>query len=212
MSKEMKIDRHMIRNLRELRGWSQEQLAEAAGLGVRTVQRVESEGRASAETRTCLAAAFNVPQTALAATPSVTERVQQTADPILGLVGTFLIVVGLLSNQGQGLLLAGTGILIAMLCVQALLFIDYRREAAGREPLLHPAGTSIVGLLVAGLSAEGLGWAMTGGPVWAGLAVAAFGVALAGGHWLFNRLVGEEASSGKGDDKPLAGGTRREPG
>ena len=212
MSKEMKIDRHMVRKLRELRGWSQEQLAEAAGLGLRTVQRVESEGRASAETRTCLAASFNVPQSALAAPLSVSERARDSADPTLGLVGTFLVIVGLLISDGTGLLLAGTGILIAMLSVQGLLFIDDRREAVGRDRLLTPLGSSVFALLVAGLSTEGLGWAVTGGPVWAGLAVAAFGLCLALGHGLFKRLVGEEVSSGNSDDRPPAGASRREAG
>ncbi len=209
MSKEMKIDRHMIRKLCELRGWSQEQLAEAAGLGVRTVQRVESEGRASAETRTCLAAAFNVPQSALAAPASVSERARDSADPILGLIGVFLVIVGLLTTQGQGLVLAGTGILIAMLAMQGLVLVDNQRAAAGRDRLLTPVGSSVVALLVAGLSAEALGWAVIGGPVWAGLAVAAFGLFLAAGHWLFNRLVGEEGASGKAEDKPSAGNETR---
>ncbi len=47
-----------IRKLREDRGWSQEDLAELSGLSVRTIQRVESGGRASLETLKCLAAVF----------------------------------------------------------------------------------------------------------------------------------------------------------
>ena len=48
----------IIRKLREDRGWSQEQLAEISGLSVRTIQRIESGGRASLETLKCLAAVF----------------------------------------------------------------------------------------------------------------------------------------------------------
>ncbi|MCC5866493.1 MAG: helix-turn-helix transcriptional regulator [Wenzhouxiangella sp.] len=199
MSKEMKIDARMIRSLRELRGWSQEQLAEAAGLGLRTVQRVESDGRASAETRTCLAAAFTVPQSVLTGARTVPQRVRDSAGPTLGLVGTFLIAVGLLTGEGPGLLLAGTGILIAMLFVYALEYIDGRREAAGRGELLSPATASVGGLLVAGLSTEALGWIATGGPVWAGLIVAALGLALAAGHWLVSRLIGPESPSEQGE-------------
>ena len=47
-----------IRKLREARAWSQEHLADAAGLSLRTIQRVEAEGKASAETRLALAAAL----------------------------------------------------------------------------------------------------------------------------------------------------------
>ena len=56
----MKIDANRIRTLREARGWSQEHLASVAGLSPRTVQRLESEGKASHESRMALAAAFGV--------------------------------------------------------------------------------------------------------------------------------------------------------
>lgn len=57
---EMKIDSRKIRQLREARGWSQEHLAEVAGLSARTVQRIEAEGNASPESRMALAAALGV--------------------------------------------------------------------------------------------------------------------------------------------------------
>ena len=62
---ELKIDREFIRSERHKRGWSQEQLAAAAGLGVRTVQRIESSGTTSSESAKCLAAVFEVPLTRL---------------------------------------------------------------------------------------------------------------------------------------------------
>ncbi len=198
MSKEMKIDARMVRKLRELRGWSQEQLAEAAGLGVRTVQRLESEGRASAETRTCLAAAFSVPQSVLNGERTVPLQIRDSAAPTLGLSGTFLIVVGLLGGQSVGPLLAGVGSLIAMLFVQALDQIGAQREAAGRSELLSPSGVAASGLMVAGLSCEALGWLVTGGPIWAGLFVAGLGLVVAGGGWLVHRLVGPDASGEQG--------------
>lgn len=198
MSKEMKIDARMVRKLRELRGWSQEQLAEAAGLGVRTVQRLESEGRASAETRTCLAAAFSVPQSVLNGERTVPMQIRDSAAPTLGLSGTFLIVVGLLGGQSVGPLLAGVGSLIAMLFVQALDQIGAQREAAGRSELLRPSGVAASGLMVAGLSCEALGWLVTGGPVWAGVFVASLGLVVAGGGWLVNRLVGPDAPGEQG--------------
>ena len=51
MEAQMKINGEAVRALRERKSWSQEQLASAAGLSVRTVQRVEVENVASAETR-----------------------------------------------------------------------------------------------------------------------------------------------------------------
>lgn len=63
---EMKISPTIVRRLRTEQGWSQEQLSAAAGLSLRTIQRVEADGSASLETRTCLAATFGVQPTGLA--------------------------------------------------------------------------------------------------------------------------------------------------
>ncbi|MFL6676982.1 MAG: helix-turn-helix domain-containing protein [Burkholderiaceae bacterium] len=57
----MAISGKTIKALREARAWSQAHLAEAAGLSLRTVQRMEAEGTASAETRLAVAAALDVP-------------------------------------------------------------------------------------------------------------------------------------------------------
>ncbi len=50
----------IVQKLRLQRGWSQQQLAELSGLGVRTVQRIESGQNATAESLKSLAAVFEV--------------------------------------------------------------------------------------------------------------------------------------------------------
>ena len=60
MEHELMINSKTIRVLRKKAGWSQEQLAQASGLSLRTIQRVENEGKASTETKVCLAATFDV--------------------------------------------------------------------------------------------------------------------------------------------------------
>jgi transcriptional regulator with XRE-family HTH domain len=50
----------LIRKLRLERGWSQETLAEISGLSVRTIQRLERGGKASLESLSALAAAFEI--------------------------------------------------------------------------------------------------------------------------------------------------------
>ena len=50
----------LIQKLRLKRGWSQQQLAEAAGLSARTIQRVEAGHPASIETLKSIAAVFEV--------------------------------------------------------------------------------------------------------------------------------------------------------
>ena len=54
-----------IRRWRDERCWSQEHLADAAGIGLRTVQRIENGDKASRESVMALAAAFNVDVIAL---------------------------------------------------------------------------------------------------------------------------------------------------
>ena len=87
----MTLDAEKLKRLREGRGWSQEQLAGAAGISVRTVQRAERDGAASRETKVCLAAALDVPHgdldapaphgpadTRAAAVPTMFERALAT--------------------------------------------------------------------------------------------------------------------------------------
>jgi transcriptional regulator with XRE-family HTH domain len=57
---DMKVDSSYIRRERERRAWSQEHLAEVAGLGLRTIQRIEKTGAASYESARSLAAVLGV--------------------------------------------------------------------------------------------------------------------------------------------------------
>lgn len=56
----MKINANLIRDTRLRRAWSQEHLAHAAGLGERTVQRIEAAGTASLESIKALAAVLDL--------------------------------------------------------------------------------------------------------------------------------------------------------
>ncbi len=56
----MRINAELAIELRNARAWSQEELAIAAGLNLRTVQRIESEGVASLQSKKALASAFNL--------------------------------------------------------------------------------------------------------------------------------------------------------
>lgn len=56
----MKINAQLVITLRNRRSWSQEELATAAGLNLRTIQRIESNGAASLQSRKALASAFDV--------------------------------------------------------------------------------------------------------------------------------------------------------
>jgi transcriptional regulator with XRE-family HTH domain len=56
----MRVNRDLVRELRLKRSWSQEKLAEEAGVSPRTIQRVEADGVASLQTRRALAQALGV--------------------------------------------------------------------------------------------------------------------------------------------------------
>lgn len=56
----MQVNSARVRQLRESKAWSQEHLASCAGVSLRTVQRMEAEGRGSHETVMALASALGV--------------------------------------------------------------------------------------------------------------------------------------------------------
>ena len=60
-----------ITELRRLRGWTQERLAEESGIAVRTIQRVEGGNDASLESLSSIARALEVPVRELFAAPPV---------------------------------------------------------------------------------------------------------------------------------------------
>jgi len=57
---DVQVDRDLIRSEREKRAWSQEHLAAAAGIGARTVQRIEATGIASYESVRAISAALDI--------------------------------------------------------------------------------------------------------------------------------------------------------
>jgi transcriptional regulator with XRE-family HTH domain len=54
----MQVNAEFVRAERQRRGWTQEVLAEIAGLSLRTVQRIESQGLASQESLSSLCVAL----------------------------------------------------------------------------------------------------------------------------------------------------------
>lgn len=80
-------DAAKIKRWREERHWSQDHLAELAGIGVRTLQRIETGGKASYESVMALAAAFNVDVVALTVDPSRQAAAQDLDTDTRGLAG-----------------------------------------------------------------------------------------------------------------------------
>jgi transcriptional regulator with XRE-family HTH domain len=116
MEAQMKINGEAVRALREQKSWSQEHLADASGLSVRTVRRVEMENVASAETRLALAAALDVPVAVLMPAPSSTstpvvatgfDGVARKTAIGLGIALAFAFAVVVLFNALSGFLPRG---------------------------------------------------------------------------------------------------------
>ena len=63
----MRINSALVLQLRNARSWSQEELATAAGLNLRTIQRIENEASASLQSKKALASVFDIDITALEA-------------------------------------------------------------------------------------------------------------------------------------------------
>ena len=71
---EVRVDSKFIVSERQKRAWSQQHLATAAGLSLRTVQRVESDGRSSYESALALASSLEIPLSEVMAGENANRR------------------------------------------------------------------------------------------------------------------------------------------
>ena len=71
---QLKINANKLKQLRESRCWSQQQLAEMSGLSLRTVQRIEAKSVASQESVKCLGAVFDIAISELFADDVLTDN------------------------------------------------------------------------------------------------------------------------------------------
>jgi transcriptional regulator with XRE-family HTH domain len=104
---DVQVDRDLIRSEREKRAWSQEHLAGAAGIGARTLQRIEATGVASYESVRALSAALEIPVDELragAASPAAEQIPPARLRFALRWVGT-AVMLAMLAGVGGFLLL-----------------------------------------------------------------------------------------------------------
>jgi transcriptional regulator with XRE-family HTH domain len=80
----MKVDVELLLKLRRERAWSQDELATASGLNLRTIQRIEKEAVASLQSMKSLAAAFDM---------GIRELELEESDMISELLGKDVTVV-----------------------------------------------------------------------------------------------------------------------
>jgi len=93
-----------IKTLRKDNGWSQELLAKASGLSLRTIQRIEKEGGGSAETQLALAATFNISPKELFHVSSSLEvnwKIKSIIQNVLALTVVIGVIIMLLFFSGN---------------------------------------------------------------------------------------------------------------
>jgi len=111
---EMKISSAKVRRFRSERGWSQDQLALASGLSLRTIQRVEAEGNASRETQVCLAATFGISLIELADEVLLDNRIAVQSIPATALPSRYQVTGALSGLMFIPVLLSFAGVIPAM--------------------------------------------------------------------------------------------------
>lgn len=79
----MNISGENVKRLRLERGWTQEQLAALSGRNVRTIQRVEKSGICDLETRSALAAVFQIEAVQLDGTKKIEQAKAPEGDDLL---------------------------------------------------------------------------------------------------------------------------------
>ena len=79
----MNISGENVKRLRLERGWTQEQLAALSGRNVRTIQRVEKSGICDLETRSALAAVFQIDATQLDGAKKIEQAKTAEGDDFL---------------------------------------------------------------------------------------------------------------------------------
>lgn len=99
----MKVDQATLKKLRTDKGWTQQQLADIAGLSLRTVSRTENQGLASNETVNALCAIYTIERDQIL-TPEASESVEAVSKTTV--INTrFGLLLAYLAGLSSGLLL-----------------------------------------------------------------------------------------------------------
>ncbi|MEI8327248.1 MAG: helix-turn-helix transcriptional regulator [Betaproteobacteria bacterium] len=160
MEAEMRVSPSIVRKLRKSLGWSQEQMAIASGLSLRTVQRVEAQGVVSIQTRASLAATFSVSVSALAAEASAKQNTNQPRRDVGAFfLGVAVIACVMLNESGRdsgmpiGEALMAIDSILAVLaaCVGGPALLRLSRQRQHAAVVLSILGVPLVVLLLGGL-------------------------------------------------------------
>jgi transcriptional regulator with XRE-family HTH domain len=127
---DMSVDREEVRRLRLDKSWSQEKLAEEAGLSLRTVQRIEADGVASLQSCRAIARALGVQPADLRLAADYTAALEQgaTSEPLRVEQSARPVVMAspwrfVLLRTGQVLAISVLWLLMAFVAVNAFIVL-----------------------------------------------------------------------------------------
>lgn len=104
----MDIQASRVRELRSQQGWTQQHLADACAVSLRTIQRIEKDGNAAQETVSALCAVFNVEREELLMVPR--KRLDQLQPAQFGkqwVAFVVVLIIGIAIGAGLMVLLKG---------------------------------------------------------------------------------------------------------
>lgn len=90
----MDVNASKIKELRTVNGWTQQHLADACAISLRTVQRVERYGNASQETVASLAAVFELQQVELIVASEAVQLVEDKTFSLMNIQTQAVILAG----------------------------------------------------------------------------------------------------------------------
>jgi transcriptional regulator with XRE-family HTH domain len=176
---DMKAKSSLIRKYRTERLWSQEQLAEISGLGLRTIQRLEARGSGSQESIKALAAVFNVEADTLFWRDGAFQTYKHKQWGFATLIIMPLIAAVILGiNDVVSLPAAGIGVLFGVLTLVAITFSSMTIEVNESEISWYFGP----GLFKKSLPLEEVGQCKkVKNPLWMGIGIHAYGTG-----WIYN--------------------------
>ena len=177
---DMKAKSSVIRQLRTDRLWSQEHLAKAAGLGLRTIQRLESRGSCSPDTIKAIAAVFEVESSSLVWPDGEFQlyRHRQWGVLTIAVVVAAAVLVVELSNHLNALPPSALGIVLGFLTIVCFVFSSMTIEVNESEIAWHFGP----GIFRKRISLEEVGSCVkVKNPFWMGWGIHPFGTG-----WIYN--------------------------
>lgn len=177
---DMKAKSSLIRKYRTERLWSQEQLASMTGLGLRTIQRLESRGSGSQESIKALAAVFEVEADTLFWRDGAYQayKHKQWGIVTLTVMALIAVLVMIISDLVITIPAPGIGVLFGVLTLVAVAFSSMTIEVNESEISWYFGP----GLFKKSLPLEEVGQCKkVKNPLWMGFGIHAYGTG-----WIYN--------------------------